>query len=409
DQGITGSMLGRKTGLFLFGDSPRRNSAWRVAYLPLRVGDYSIGILVLQRGSSNGELLEGVVEGIAQFLAEQIGEETSKEHTSQALLKLSTLNEKGLKLLELRDVDEIISASTTSAALLVGAEAAVLRLCDNGDWWVGGSFGIDGDGPLSDMILQVDESMVQDHVISSGTPVILNSLERFKDIPKDFPYKTFIGVPVKEGTQWVGVISLYNKLQYTPLAQPVFTQEDLEILNKYVIYLARAMSQARSLETYENMPGTDPLTGLKNERYFHVRLTEELERAARYDRKLGLVIVEVDYEKEAQILNGDLLREVVRRVSFMINDTFRNVDVVARMGENRFAVILPDTGDTLMEAIARLKKNASRFSFTNGHDEPIPLKFNVGWSYFPDMATNTRDLVSLASRLSPLQIASPEV
>jgi diguanylate cyclase (GGDEF)-like protein len=400
---------GLEGGVFLASADPKKRSVWREAYLPLKAGGRATGVLVLQRGAAalTPKLDEEGFDEIAEYLGQEIEKEVARHLADQRLLKLSTLGEQGLGLLALEQVEQITSVASASAALLVGVEAVILRLHENRVWWIGGSFGL-GQGPESKKLIELDEALVREQVLPSGMPLILNDLKEAKELPAGFRYRGVISVPIRQGEKWIGVLSLYNKLECDPLIPPNFTLEDNELLSKYVGYLARALTQARKRQTLESMPGSDPLTGLKDKNYFRGRLTEELERAARHGRNLGLVLVEIErFGELARTLGEEISNELVQKVALLLNETFRNVDVVARLSEGRFGVILPDTGESLIEGIARLEKKLSALRFPEGKQKPAPVRFLAGWSYFPGQATNPEDLLRRASKLSPLRGSPP--
>lgn len=88
----------------------------------------------------------------------------------------------------------------------------------------------------------------------------------------------------------------------------------------------------------------DGLTGLANQQQFTERLQEELSRARRQEHRLTLVLIEADQfhavtderDKDALILQlADLLSAHFRR----------NGELVCRVSEQRFAILLPYLGD----------------------------------------------------------------
>jgi diguanylate cyclase (GGDEF)-like protein len=107
---------------------------------------------------------------------------------------------------------------------------------------------------------------------------------------------------------------------------------------------ASAYQYEYSKEIMEN-PLRDEVTGLYNKSYFHGRMIEELRRSVRYDHDITLVLFEItNYyrlkEEEGENRAEDLLRMIAAALTRMTRDC----DVVARLGEGGFAVLLPETG-----------------------------------------------------------------
>ncbi len=109
----------------------------------------------------------------------------------------------------------------------------------------------------------------------------------------------------------------------------------------------------------------DELTKFYNHRYFNELLSQEVKKANRYKRPLGLVII--DLKNFAQInksfghYEGD---RILSKTSETIRTTIREVDIAARYGDNTFAIILPESdisaavraGERLTQALAPITK-----------------------------------------------------
>ncbi|MEW5929292.1 MAG: GGDEF domain-containing protein [Gemmatimonadota bacterium] len=97
---------------------------------------------------------------------------------------------------------------------------------------------------------------------------------------------------------------------------------------------------------------SDPLTGLRNTRYFWERLAEEYARTVRTGEPTSVLVVDLDHFKEVNDRHGHLvgdrvLRETAQAVAAAIRraDTAARVeDMAARVGGEEFAILLPDTG-----------------------------------------------------------------
>ncbi len=117
-----------------------------------------------------------------------------------------------------------------------------------------------------------------------------------------------------------------------------------ECFDNLLIASAKAFHYEYSREVREN-PLRDPLSGLFNYDYFQGRLHEELRRAIRYQRDVTLVLFEVENCYAIQEAEGrEKLDELIRFMGRNLERMVREVDVVARVGDCAFAILLPETG-----------------------------------------------------------------
>ncbi|RKY25704.1 MAG: hypothetical protein DRP79_06265 [Planctomycetota bacterium] len=89
----------------------------------------------------------------------------------------------------------------------------------------------------------------------------------------------------------------------------------------------------------------DPLTGAFNKRYYMVNLVNEINRARRYQRSLGFLLIDVDdFQKINKRYGYPAGDEVLRRIVEIISGHIRNgIDWIARVGDEEFVVVLPET------------------------------------------------------------------
>lgn len=111
---------------------------------------------------------------------------------------------------------------------------------------------------------------------------------------------------------------------------------------------------------------TDALTGVANVRSFHRRVAQELQRQVRTKRPLTLLVLDADHFKRVNDTYGhDVGDQVLKVLAQRWGTALRNIDFLARVGGEEFAVILPETD------IEHAKIAADRLCRVT-REEPIP-------------------------------------
>jgi len=133
---------------------------------------------------------------------------------------------------------------------------------------------------------------------------------------------------------------------------------------------------------------SDALTASPNRRYLLLRLEEEFSRARRYRTPLSLVLIDIDRLKEVNDRHGQTTGDaVIRRVGELIGGQLRREDVMGRMGEDVFGVVLPGNryrGAAILANKIRTEAEETTLSYA-GQD--IAIRLSCGISTYPDNRT----------------------
>jgi two-component system, cell cycle response regulator len=111
------------------------------------------------------------------------------------------------------------------------------------------------------------------------------------------------------------------------------------------------------LDVCEEAAFTDHLTGLANRRRFERQLEREVGRVLRFERPFTLLMIDIDNFKNLNDTFGhDVGDDAIRRISRVLREGTRGIDLAARIGGEEFAVLLVETSQSAgMEVAERLR------------------------------------------------------
>lgn len=154
-----------------------------------------------------------------------------------------------------------------------------------------------------------------------------------------------------------------SKYWASTMIAPLRLQDDTEPGNvppdlSYCLIIRDISDKREASENHRRVTACDHLTGLANRRTFFDAAAIELERMRRAPRPLSLILFDADYFKKINDTYGHPVGDaVLRELAAAMTKTFRQIDMVARVGGEEFAVLLPSTGlDSAMLVAERLRE-----------------------------------------------------
>jgi diguanylate cyclase (GGDEF)-like protein len=172
----------------------------------------------------------------------------------------------------------------------------------------------------------------------------------------------FVPLVSREGSTLGSLALFWRTPGYEPTPQRVGAVEQIAMTCIPAIENARRYREARQ------MAETDALTGFFNQRYFHETLRREALRAQRYDRRLALLILDLDDFKTVNDRIGHLAGDaVLAQVAERLRNEIRSVDVGCRIGGDEFAVVMPEsTTEDASQLFQRMHDAVSTMSTPGG-------------------------------------------
>lgn len=151
----------------------------------------------------------------------------------------------------------------------------------------------------------------------------------------------------------------------------------------------------RVLGQLEAAATTDPLTGVLNRRAFEEMFDVELERAARGQFGVGVVMVDLDGFKRFNDEHGHQAGDAaLQRLSRALEEHTRAIDHVARVGGEEFAIVAPESSAAGTLALAERLRRAVEIEFSG----PYGLTASCGVAAYPENGGNRTDLIGAADK-----------
>jgi diguanylate cyclase (GGDEF)-like protein/PAS domain S-box-containing protein len=331
----------------------------------------------------------------------------AEEEIRQRTAQLEALRQIGLELTAQLDLDALLRSIVSRAIELVGGDSGGLYLYrpeqDVLKW-------VMAVGPIMapiGSVLRRGEGL-SGKVLQTGEPIIVDDYQAWEGraaIYKGYPFKAVVGVPVRWGEEFLGVL---NVLADLPCA---FSSPDIELLGLFATQAAIAIRNARlyeeaqreiaermgAEEIIKQMAYHDDLTGLPNRRLLNDRLILEMAHAQRNRQKVAVMLLDLDHFKEVNDTLGHSVGDkLLQAVGERLTSLLRKGDTVARMGGDEFMLLLP--GITRLENVARTaRKILEAFRRPVEFDRhELCITTSIGIALYPDDGEDSDTLMKNA-------------
>ena len=145
---------------------------------------------------------------------------------------------------------------------------------------------------------------------------------------------------------------------------------------------------------------TDKLTGAYNNGYFQHYLKNELKRADRHHHPVSLLMLDIDNFKLVNDRHGHLAGDkLLKEITAKLNQSIREIDVLARFGGDEFAIILPYTDKEIAVAIAeRIRLAIEKCTVAVDDQTSIALSMSIGVADYAPGVDTVYDVIGKADK-----------
>ena len=121
---------------------------------------------------------------------------------------------------------------------------------------------------------------------------------------------------------------------------------------------------------------TDALTGIHNRRYFDLFLSNEVERSRRFEHDLTIIMIDIDYFKTYNDSFGHPAGDrALQSVAMCLQKGRRKADVLARVGGEEFALILPESG--IVGALEVAERIRAAINVSSDLKQPLTVSMGI--------------------------------
>jgi diguanylate cyclase (GGDEF)-like protein/PAS domain S-box-containing protein len=214
------------------------------------------------------------------------------------------------------------------------------------------------------------------------------------------PAGGYLCVPVVARGDALGVLHLrFDTLAVTPPQTLAGLQADwLRLAEMVGERLALALANVNLREALRHQAVRDPLTGLFNRRYLQETLEREISRAARANRPVSVLFMDVDHFKRFNDTHGhDAGDALLREVGLTIKRNLRAEDIACRYGGEEILLIMPDSTLEVAQQRAEQIRAAIAALRVKHYDQMLgAITISVGLAAYPTHGA-TGDIVIRAA------------
>ena len=155
----------------------------------------------------------------------------------------------------------------------------------------------------------------------------------------------------------------------------------------------------RNAKEMERLATTDGMTGIYNRRHFLTLAEREWDRARRYQRPISFLMIDIDYFKSVNDTFGHQMGDqLIVHLANLSHQCKRDSDVLARIGGEEFALLLPETDLTQANMVAERLRREVAVNPLIAKTFSIPATVSIGVAAAADDMSTLSQLMKAADQ-----------
>ncbi len=191
-----------------------------------------------------------------------------------------------------------------------------------------------------------------------------------------------------------GLVRDFPYAQYTTMIWPAA----IVLMITHYIFAQNYRRRYDLEQALELASNTDSMTGVSNRRHFIPALRKEISRGQRFHHAVSLIILDIDYFKVINDTHGHLTGDlVICRLAEICQKTARQVDVIARLGGEEFAILVINASlQNALIVAERVRAAVADTQLTSLDGLEFPFTVSIGVAEQPQENYSEEHLIHLA-------------
>ena len=370
------------------------------AVLPLVTQGDFLGLLSFEgtNGTEQPDILREKVTAFSLALGEELHDALRELRMERETTQTAAINEFVSRLRGCAEAAEIHRLVTSSAAMIIESEHAVLRLQDpdSGRFRIRSYFG-SADTDAQAQLFAVEKELSIE-AIKERRMLRIVDLESRTDLDEyRSEIRSALLQPLQRQERVAGTLSVLSKVVQDPLGGESFSKEDQTTLSHIAQHMMQALEQVEEQERARRHQRFDEVTGLPNAEELRERIEQEIARCSSRGRQLALIRVQIEGLATLIAQAQEEGERVLLSIAQELRGALREFDVIARSALDTFDILVPEPDaeiPALLGPLARRAREAIRREPDSTLNDRLRLAF--GYALFPDEAQTANALLERA-------------